>query len=147
MKGAGVKLAAMRKSRGFKLGEVADILGISRNTLAAYEKDKVEMPISVGIKLINFYKCDIFEIYGVHTSEGVNLTPYEMIKIQAGCAVFKEMEADRKISIVSLPDEYYKRKYKSYIKRHLTHTQFHIAVSEEVINKDADELFKEMPTV
>ena len=139
MNSVGTRLAYFRKKCGYTLSEAADMVGISRNTLASYESGKTKLPLSAAIKLINLYNCDVYDIFEVHAAKDDVLAPYEIAKIQAGCAVLREMNT----GILNLPDEYYKKKFKSYVVHHMNKTQFAPNVSEDEIDKDTEELFRE----
>ena len=69
MKTPGTALEMKRRENNMTQEEVAKYLGISRNTLAAYESGKQKIPLTVFIYLADLYKCDVYEILSVHAND------------------------------------------------------------------------------
>ena len=141
MNDVGVKLTQLRKQCGLTIGDAAEIIGVSRNPLAAYESGKTEIPITVCMRLMNLYNCDVFDIYGVHADDENKSDFCQILKIQAGCEVLKEIEADKRLGMTEISDEYYKKKFKLYVKRYTDDTRFMGQITDEEIDRTADILF------
>ena len=60
MKTPGTALEMKRRENNMTQEEVAKYLGISRNTLAAYESGKQKIPLTVFIYLADLYKCHVY---------------------------------------------------------------------------------------
>ena len=58
----GLKLKPIRKSQHKTLSEVSTEIGISRNTLSKYERNADNMPVSVFIRLMEYYGVDMRDI-------------------------------------------------------------------------------------
>lgn len=117
---AGTKLEIIRRERKMKQQEVADYLGISRNTLAAYESGKSKIPLSVFIRLADLYKCDVFDVFGVHAPNiEFDIPEIELIKAQAKYKVLAEKEKDDAFKKDYLSNEYYEMRYKIHFKEAL----------------------------
>lgn len=110
----GTSLELKRRESGLTQKEVAERLGISRNTLAAYESGKTEIPLSVFIYLSEIYKCNVFEIFGVHAPHIVfDIPKTELAHAYARYKVGAEKELD-KLMRKQKPESYYEMRYKIY---------------------------------
>ena len=114
----GARLTLYRKRSGLTLEEAADALGISRNTLSAYESGKSKTPLSVFIKLTKLYNCDVFDVYGVHTAVEMldfDVPVYEMFKAHARYTINCEIANDKEHMLSKMPDKYYEKRYRDYL--------------------------------
>lgn len=91
--------------------EVAKFLGISRNTLIAYEKGKSDVPVTVFIRLAKYYHCDVYEIYGVHTNTLIYDVPIEELHKAHAEYQIEQKRLMNEINGIDLPDEYYIEEY------------------------------------
>lgn len=114
---AGTKLEIIRREKKLTQQEVADYLGISRNTLTAYESGKSKIPLSVFIRLADLYKCDVFEVFSVHAQNiEFDVPEIEIIKAQAKYKVLAEKQKDDAFEKNYFSKEYYAMRYKEYLK-------------------------------
>ena len=114
---AGTRLEIIRRERKLTQQEVADYIGVSRNTLAAYESGKSKIPLSVFVRLADLYKCDVFDVFGVHASNiEFDIPEIELIKAQAKYKVLAEKEKDDAFAKDYFSEEYYALRYKAYLK-------------------------------
>ncbi len=114
---AGTKLEIIRREKKLTQQEVAEYLGISRNTLAAYESGKSKIPLTVVIRLANLYKFDVFDVFGVHAPNiEFDVPEIEFIKVQAKYKVLAEKEKDDAFGKDYLSKEYYEMRYKTHLK-------------------------------
>ena len=114
----GERLTLYRKRSGLKLEEAASALGISRNTLSAYESGKSKTPLSVFIKLTKLYNCDVFDIYSVHTAVdmlSIDVSVYELFKAHARYIINCEIANDKEHLLSRMPEEYYEKRYRDYL--------------------------------
>ncbi len=110
------QLGLLRKSKNLTMEEAAKKLGISRNTLAAYESGKTKVPLSVFVRMADLYNCDVFDMFGVYA-------PYieydtdedELIEAHAKFRIKAEKAKDEAYGKSYLPDKYYEDRYKQYI--------------------------------
>ncbi|MBQ3124481.1 MAG: helix-turn-helix transcriptional regulator [Clostridia bacterium] len=117
MTSSGTKLELLRREAGMTQEEVAEYLGISRNTLAAYESGKSKIPLSVFIRLADLYKCDVFDVLGVHAPQiEFDIPEIELVKAHAKYKVMQERRKDDAYAKSYLPDKYYVERYKTYLK-------------------------------
>lgn len=63
------KLRLCRKKCGLSIDEAAFRLGISRNTLSAYEAGKQSPPLTVTVKMLRVYNSRTIELLGVNVPE------------------------------------------------------------------------------
>lgn len=139
----GVKLALIRKQCGYSVGEAAELVGISRNTLTAYEYNKSVIPVSICIRLMHLYKCDIFDIYSVHTGDAEEQNLRDTLELKAAGAVWKEMKTELEYGKGCISSEYYKSRYKSYLKRYISELNGEEETSDEDIDNAAETLFND----
>ena len=57
----GVKLRKERMERGYSLGDMASLLGVTRRSIYLYEQGKVEVSLSTALKLLEIFGEEIFE--------------------------------------------------------------------------------------
>lgn len=120
------KLEIMRKRENLTQNEAADSLGISRNTLASYESGKNKIPLSVFIRLAELYKCDIFDIFGVHAPNiEYDVGEEELAKAHARYRITAEREKDRTYNGEPFPDEYYEVRYGKCLKETIEYLKIH----------------------
>ena len=106
------RLVQMRRKCGLTQQEVAEYIGISRNTLASYESGKTPLPATMFIRLSQLYKCDVFDIYHVHTDNLIYDVPKsELFLAHAEYRVGEIRKIDIEMGI-EMPDEYYDKKIK-----------------------------------
>lgn len=111
MKTPGTALEMKRRENNMTQEEVAKYLGISRNTLAAYESGKQKIPLTVFIYLADLYKCDVYEILSVHANDvEYDTDETELIKAHARYKVKESKEVDKELNITRTED-YYKLIY------------------------------------
>lgn len=119
-------LAFHRRKKNLTQEEAAKLLNISRNTLIMYEKGKLEVPLTVFIKMSELYEFDVFDIFGVNDSSGGNGIEYDanvyyMIKAHAAYVIRSEMEVNRKIYGEEMySQDYYANRYKKLIEKELS---------------------------
>ena len=114
---AGTRLEIIRREKKMTQQEVADYLGISRNTLAAYESGKSKIPLSVFIRLADLYKCDVFDVFGVHAQNvEFDIPEIEIVKAQAKYKVLAEKAKDDAFGENCFSKEYYEMRYKIHFK-------------------------------
>lgn len=107
-------LELKRREAGLTQQEVAELLGISRNTLAAYESGKTDIPISVFIRLADLYKCDVHDVFGVYAPHiTFDLPKSELRHAHARYKLNKEKELNEQMGIEKA-ENYYEEKYKQY---------------------------------
>lgn len=116
----GLKLKLYREKLGLTQEEVAKKIDISRTTLSNYENSITPVPITVFINLARLYKCDVFEIMGVHDSDIENqleldVNPYYLIKAHARYIISCEMKADEMFGN-KYSNEYYNSRFRAKIK-------------------------------
>ena len=112
----GTALEMIRRENNMTQEEVAKYLGISRNTLAAYESGKQKVPLTVFIYLADLYNCDVYDILSVHASDiEFDTDEKELIKIHARYKVREAKEIDKKLNITRAQD-FYKMIYIKAIK-------------------------------
>lgn len=112
----GTRLELLRREKGMTQEEVAEYLGISRNTLAAYESGKSKIPLSVFIRLADLYKYDVFDVLGVHAPDiEFDMPEIELIKAHAKHMVMQEKLKDNAYQKSYLSNEYYADRYKIYL--------------------------------
>ncbi len=105
------KLELARMQCGKTQEEVAAYLGISRNTLIAYEKGKSAIPLTVFTRLSKLYHCDVFDIFSVHTDHLIYDAPImELYNAHAQYQI-EQKQTINKINGIYLPDEYYREEY------------------------------------
>ncbi len=112
----GTALEMKRHENNMTQEEVAKYLGISRNTLAAYESGKQKVPLTVFIYLADLYNCDVYDIFSVHASDvEFDTDEKELIKAHARYKVREAKEIDETLNIPRTED-YYKLIYLKAIK-------------------------------
>lgn len=110
------RLELLRKSKKLTQEEAAKELGISRNTLAAYESGKTKIPLSVFVRMADLYNCDVFDMFGVYTPYiEYDVDEDELIKAHAKFRIKSEKAKDEAFGKSYLPDKYYEDRYKQYI--------------------------------
>lgn len=110
----GTALELKRKKCGLTQQEVADIVGISRNTLAAYESGKAKIQLSVFIRLADLYKCDVYDIFGVHAENmEYDIPVIELAYAHARYRVNENRKIDD-LAGIQASEAYYDMKYKEY---------------------------------
>ena len=110
---AGTKLEMLRREKNMTQKEVADYLGVSRNTLAAYESGKSKIPLSVFIRLTDLYKCNVFDVLGVYAPNiEFDVPAEELVKAQAKYKVLEEKAKDDLFSKDGFSESYYAHRYK-----------------------------------
>jgi putative transcriptional regulator len=57
----GAKLRSKRVERGYSLGDMASLLGVTRRSIYLYEQGKVEVSLSTALKLLELFGDEIFE--------------------------------------------------------------------------------------
>lgn len=108
------KLAMYRKRKNLTQEEAAKILNISRNTLIMYEKGKLDIPLTVFIKMSELYEFDVFDILGVNDAKLDNAVEhYYMIKAHVTHVIRQEVNVNKMI----YGEEMYSQDY--YAKRYL----------------------------
>lgn len=114
---SGTKLEMLRRENKMTQEAVAEYLGISRNTLAAYESGKSKIPLSVFIRLADLYKCNVFDVLGVYAPYiEFDIPEIELVKAQAKYRVMEEKRKDDAYGKDYLSDAYYADRYKQYLK-------------------------------
>ena len=68
----GHNLAALRNSRGLSQAELADKLGLLQSTYAPYETGTRKVPLSVLIKLSNFFNVPLDDLIGTSNSSNTS---------------------------------------------------------------------------
>lgn len=63
------KLRLCRKKCGLSIEEAAVLLGISRNTLSAYEAGKKSPPLTVTVNMLKLYNSRTIDLLGVNVPE------------------------------------------------------------------------------
>ncbi|GIN73994.1 hypothetical protein J14TS2_44690 [Bacillus sp. J14TS2] len=58
-----ITLKAARVNAGLKLVEAAELFGINKDTLSKYEKDSTNVPRSFFIKIEQFYRIPVENIF------------------------------------------------------------------------------------
>lgn len=104
------KLAYFRKRSGLTQDEVAKQLGISRNSLVAYERGESDVPLTILLKLAGLYEFDIFDVYSVHgANEGVYVDTgiYDVVKTHIRYKVLCDMKENRNVKYNVVPRWYY----------------------------------------
>ena len=93
---------------------MTDYLGLSKNTLAAYESGKSPILLSVFIRLADLYKCDVYDIFGVHADNiEYDIPIIELAYAHARYKINEERKTNKMIGIQA-SEEYYEMKYKEY---------------------------------
>lgn len=119
----GVRLAYLRRKCGMTQKEVAKALGISRNTLSAYENGKSDIPLTVTLRLARLYEFEFFDVFAVHESlEGVKLDTsiYEVIKTYARCSIMRDIKAYMEMGGGDIPKNYYEMLYREQLRQLVT---------------------------
>ena len=62
----GPRLARLRKSKGMTQKDLAEALGISRDLVASYEKDRVRIYDEMILKLARLFKVSTDQLLGAH---------------------------------------------------------------------------------
>ena len=57
----GEKLRSERIKRGYSLGDIASLLGVTRRSVYLYEQGRVEVSLSTALKLLDLFGDEIFE--------------------------------------------------------------------------------------
>jgi putative transcriptional regulator len=57
----GAKLRKERIEKGYSLGDIASLLGVTRRSIYLYEQGKVEVSLSTALKLLEIFGDEIFE--------------------------------------------------------------------------------------
>ncbi len=111
----GLRLELMRRKNNLTQEEVADIIGVSRNTVMAYEKGKSPIPITIFIRLAKLYDCEVIDIFGVNTNMLVADVPViELFKAQAEYTINRERRLNNELGM-EMPEVYYEEKYKKAV--------------------------------
>lgn len=124
------KLALMRKRKGLTQAEAADLLEISRSALIMYENGKLDVPLSIFIKMARLYGFDTLEVLGVNDpseSCGIvfDINYYYMIKAHVCYVVEKEAAVNREMYGEDVYDEeYYADRYISILKDLLSEERY-----------------------
>lgn len=116
----GLKLKLCREKMGFTQEEVAKRVGINRGTLSNYENNVTPVPITVFVQLAEIYKCDVFDIMGVHEGNKKeqiksDADPYYLIKAHARYLVTNEKKANEMFGN-EYSEEYYNSRFREKIK-------------------------------
>lgn len=65
------RLEQIRKQRGIKQEQLADILKVSRQTISSLEKGRYNPSILLAFKIANYFKMSIEEIFIYEEEENV----------------------------------------------------------------------------
>lgn len=117
------RLAYFRKRSGLTQDEVAKQLGISRNSLVAYERGESDVPLTILLKLAGLYEFDIFDVYSVHgANEGVYVDTgiYEVAKTHIRHRVLSDMNENKNVNSGVVPTGYYETLYKFWLREFMT---------------------------
>lgn len=124
------KLALMRKRKGLTQAEAADLLGISRSALIMYENGKLDVPLSIFIKMAKLYGFDTLEVLGVNDpseSCGIifDINYYYMLKAHVCYIVEKEAAVNREMYGEDVYDAaYYADRYINILKDILSEERY-----------------------
>lgn len=59
-----IQYKEMREKEGYKSKEIAEMLGVAKNTYSQYETGERQMPLVLIEKLANIYMCPIDQLIG-----------------------------------------------------------------------------------
>ncbi|MBR0365955.1 MAG: helix-turn-helix transcriptional regulator [Clostridia bacterium] len=113
----GLKLKQLRRKNGYTREEIAELLGISKNTISNYESNKTPIPLSVMIKLSRLYDFDVFDVFGVHDSSVIE---YDMHIYYYVKAHFEYVIRHQRKSDLIFGNEYSESFYAARLKKLIT---------------------------
>lgn len=85
------RIRALREDRDIKQVEIAKYLGVSQNTYSDYEREKINIPLDIMIKLADYYKVSLDYIVGRRLDFGETI---QIITSQAEFEKYYDKYAD-----------------------------------------------------
>lgn len=121
----GLKLEQLRRENGYTREEVAELLGISKNTVSNYEGNRTPIPLSVMIKLSRLYDFDVFDVFGVHDPSVIeyDVHIYFCVKAHFEYVIRHQRKADM-IFGNEYPESFYAERLKKLITEHINDPVF-----------------------
>ncbi len=78
-------LATIRKQQGLTQNELAEMVGISMNSLARYERGEVQPPVKIGIAIAKALHVDLIELFeGIKNKKTKITLSYDWDKYEKG---------------------------------------------------------------
>ena len=135
----GLKLKQLRLRNEYSHEEVAELLGVSKNTVSNYENNKTPIPLSVMIKLSRLYDFDVFDVFGVRDPDKIekDVHVYYFVKAHFEHVIRQQKRADH-IFNKEYSDSYYDARLKELITQYINDPVFvcNYPDTEEVAKAD-----------